>query len=121
MFARSLAMEWISVINLLDAAICGTGNISADSILFLVNFRKSPPFCAVQSLDENRPRQRVYCFIFSSLFIPLSLRVGTISRNMFSAIPIRDLMSLLQLPSADFSEPSYLKCSTTSICTSSTI
>ena len=60
-------------------------------------------------------------FIFRSLFIPLSLQIDTISSIFFLAIPIRDLVSLLQLPSADFSNPRYLKCSTTSSCSSFTI
>ena len=60
-------------------------------------------------------------FISMSLFIPLSLQIGTRSSIIFLAIPIRHLVFLQQWPSADFSNPSYLKCSTTSICSSSTI
>ena len=57
----------------------------------------------------------VYCtFIFRSLFIPVSLQTGTRSSILSLAIPIRELVTLQQLPSADFSEPRYLKCSTTS-------
>ena len=39
-----------------------------------------------------------------SLFIPLSLQIGRHTRSniIFLAIPIRDLVSLLQLSSADF-------------------
>ena len=36
-------------------------------------------------------------FIFRSLFIPLSLQIGTRSSILFLAIPIRDLVYLLQV------------------------
>ena len=47
-----------------------------------------------------------------------SLQIGTKSSILFLAIPIRDFLILLQLPSADFREPECLKCSTTSMCSS---
>ena len=86
MFARMLTMEWMSVINLLEAAICVTGNISAESIFFLVNFRQSPPFCAVEGLDENRPRERVHYSIvsFSALCLFLCLSGSVPYREFFS-------------------------------------
>ena len=60
-------------------------------------------------------------FTFRSFFIPLSLQIGTRSSIICLAIPIRDMASLRQLPSAAFSDPRYLKCSTISICSSSTV
>ena len=43
-------------------------------------------------------------FIIRSLSIPLSFYIGTRSSSLFLAIPIRDLVSLLELPSTYFSE-----------------
>ena len=92
---------------------------------FLISFRQSPEFGAI---SENCPHQRAHLTSFCrSLFIPLclrstlSLQIGTRSSIIFLAIPIRDLVSLLQMPSAHFSDLRYLKCSTASICSSSTI
>ena len=81
----------------------------------IISFRQSPAFCAI---SENDTGERTN-YMFRSLFIPLSLHIGTRSRIIFLAFPIRDLVCLLQLPSADFSDPRYLKCSTASICSSS--
>ena len=55
------------------------------------------------------------------VFIPLSLQIGTIYNIIFLAIPIRDLMCTVIIAITDFGEPRYLKCSTTSMCTSSTV
>ena len=79
---------------------------------------QSPTFCAI---SENCSHYSKRTNIFSSLFIPLSLQIGPRSSIIVLAIPIRDLVSLLQLPSSDFSDPRYLKCLTTSNCSSSTI
>ena len=88
---------------------------SADSIIFSSAFAGS----RVQPSVPNSERPS---FILRSLFIPLSFQISTRSSILFLAIPIRDLMYLLQLlPSADFSYPRCLKCSTNSICSSTSV
>ena len=70
---------------------------------------------------NHKRAHKSYQFHFSSLFSALPLRFGTRSIILFLAFPIRDLMSLLQLPASAYSEPRYLKSSTTSSCSSSTV
>ena len=61
-------------------------------------------------------------FTFRSLFIPLSIQIGraTIDRALFSW-PFQFGIFATILPSGHFSDPRYLRCSTNSICSSSTI
>ena len=93
--------------------------MSADSILF------SPAFAIVQ---HSAPYVRTVhtCertnFIFRSLFILLSLQIGTIDRALSSwPFQFGTWCLCCNCHQLIFSNLIYLKCSTTSICSSSTI
>ena len=63
-------------------------------------------FQSVKLWEPSIPTSaQYYSFIFSCLFIPLSLQIGIRSSIHLLVISIRDRVSLLQLPSDDFSEP----------------
>ena len=84
---------------------------------FLVSFRQSPPFCAVEGLDENRLHQRVHYIIvpFSALCLFLCLSRSVPDRAFSWPLPFVIWCHCQQLPSADFSEPTYVngECTTT--------